>query len=139
MVNLQKQKTSLTTNHNRVLAILNADLAILESQVPYPTNAVLIQKEKIDSENRSYSLQNQNLTNSIDQYKALITGIEKQDTKFANNIETVNGYISVSWVSLWQMAKILSPIHPSIVLIILILVLWKVLSLSRVVPKIELI
>ena len=139
LANLQKQKTALTARHNQTLASMNAELTILESQVPYPTNAVLIQKEKIDSENRSYSLQNQNLTNSIDQYKALITGIEKQDTKFANNIETVNGYISVSWVSLWQMAKILSPIHPSIVLIILILVLWKVLSLSRVVPKIELI
>lgn len=139
LANLEKQKRALITRHNQTLASLNAQLAALQNQVPYPTEQALAIQQNIDSENKSYNSQNQNLTNSINQYKALITGIEKQDTQFANNIETVNGYVSVNWISYWQMARILSPIHPSIIFIILMLVLWKVLSFSRVVPKIELV
>ena len=137
--NLEKQKKALTTRHNQTLAGMNAELDTLQNQVPYPTEQANTIKQSIDNENKSYNSQNQNLTNQIDAYKATITWIEKQDTQFGNNIETVNGYISVNWISYWQMARIISPIHPSILLIILILVLWKVLILSKVVPKIELV
>jgi len=139
LANLEKQKRALMIRHNQTLAGMNVELAALQSQVPYPTEEVLALQQNIDSENRSYNSQNQNLANSINQYKALITGIEKQDTQFTNKIETVNGYISVNWISYWQMAKTFSPIHPSIILIILVIVLWKVLSRFRVVPKIELV
>jgi len=139
LANLEKQKKALTTRHNQTLAGMNAELDTLQNQVPYPTERADTIKQSIDNENKSYNSQNQNLTNQIDAYKATITWIEKQDTQFGNNIETVNGYISVNWISYWQMARIISPIHPSILLIILILVLWKVLILSKVVPKIELV
>lgn len=139
LANLQKQKTALTTRHNQTIASMNAELATLQDQVPYPTERANIIKQNIDNENRSYNSQNQNLINSIDQYKAIVASIKKQDTQFANNVETVNGYVSINWISYWQMARVLSPLHPSIILIILIIVLWKVLSLFRVVPKIELV
>ena len=139
LANLEKQKRALITRHNQTLADMNAELAALQSQVPYPTEKVLALQQNIDSENKSYNSQNQNLTNSINQYKALITGIAKQDTQFANNIETVNGYVSVNWISYWQMARIFSPIHPSIILIILAIVLWKVLGRFGIMPKIELV
>ncbi|MDO8729265.1 MAG: DUF4349 domain-containing protein [bacterium] len=139
LADLQKQKIALATRHNQTLASLNAQLVALQNQVPYPTEQAFAIQQNIDSENKSYSSQNQNLANSINQYKALITGIEKQDTQFANNIETVNGYISVNWVTYWQVTKIFSPIHPSIILIILAIILWKVLGRAGVVPKIELV
>ncbi len=139
LADLQKQKTALAARHNQTLASLNAELAALQNQVPYPTEQALAIQQNIDSENKSYNSQNQNLTNSINQYKALITGIEKQDTQFANNIETVSGYISVNWISYWRVIKIFSPIHPSIILIVLAIVLWKVLGRFGIVPKIELV
>jgi len=139
LANLEKQKKTLTTRHNQTLAGMNAELATLQNQVPYPTDRANAIKQNIDNENISYNSQNQNLANQIEQAKVTITWVEKQDTQFGNNIETVNGYVSVNWISYWQMARVLSPIHPSIILIILVLVLWKILSLSRVIPKIELV
>ncbi len=65
--------------------------------------------------------------------------LQKQDVKFGNNIDTVNGYVSVSWTSYWEMAKLLSPIHPGWLILILAIVAWKILGRFGYIPKIELV
>ena len=49
-----------------------------------------------------------------------VTNINKQDDQLIDNVETVNGYVAIEWVSLWEMARIFSPIHPTLVIIILV-------------------
>ncbi|KKP60332.1 MAG: hypothetical protein UR64_C0011G0027, partial [Candidatus Nomurabacteria bacterium GW2011_GWE1_35_16] len=46
-------------------------------------------------------------------------------------------YVSAQWISLWEMAVIFSPIHPTLVIIILI-ILGFVLFRKRM-PKVEIV
>lgn len=139
LTDLEKQKTSLTTKHNQTLANLNAQLVTLQNQGTSTTEQQFIVSQSIASENKSYNSQLTNLNNRIDGTKKWLTQIEKRDTDFGNNIETVNGYVSVSWISLWEMAKLLSPIHPGWIILVLAIILWKVLGRYGYLPKIELV
>lgn len=95
-------------------------------------------KQSLNSENLSFNTKNQNLKNQIENINTQIKNINKQDVQFAENIETVNGYVSINWISLWDMAKIFSPIHPTIIIIILVLLVWYYLRRKNYIPSIEL-
>ena len=69
--------------------------------------------------------------------KTRLVDIAQKYLSFNNNIETVSGYISVERISLWEMAKIFSPVSPIIIIIILVLVVWYLLKRKSVIPKIE--
>lgn len=106
--------------------------------------SVLVQREATlkynrDQENKTYASNNQIMQSRIDQAKKDLEGNKKQDVAFGNNIETVNGSINVNWISLWQMAKLFSPIHPTIIVIALILALWYFLNRKQYLPKIEIV
>lgn len=66
-----------------------------------------------------------------------LKNIEKTDEQFTDDIETVNGTVNVSWVTLWQMAEIFSPIHPTLVVIIIIIIGWFYFRHKSYVPKVE--
>lgn len=139
LANLETQKVNLTSKHNQTLTSLNNRLIALQNQGTTTASQQTILRQNIESENRSYNSQLTNLNQRIDGAKTWITSIEKQDTQFGNNIETVTGSISIAWVSCWQMAKILSPIPPSIILVILLIIIWRLLARFGWVPKIELV
>jgi hypothetical protein len=83
------------------------------------------------------AIQKQNLDNLIANSNNNLTNINKQDSQFTDNIETVNGSINVNWVSLWEIATIFSPISPVIIIIILIILIWIILKRSGFIPRIE--
>jgi hypothetical protein len=66
-----------------------------------------------------------------------LANINKQDNQFADNIETVNGSVRITWISMWQMVKIFSPIHPTFIIIILGIVLGVFLNRKGKIPKVE--
>jgi uncharacterized membrane protein len=63
-----------------------------------------------------------------------IKDINTQDKKFAENIETVTGSISIQWISVWQLMKVFSPIHPIIIILVLVIILWYILKKLRIAP-----
>lgn len=155
LANLKTQQQTLTTSHNKKLADLNLDLKEVQGDLTStranytltPNNdlsgqiTMLMQseamiKQKISNENSSYTSSNQSLQNQINSYNSTLTGLVKQDEKFENNIETVNGYITVGFISYWDMLKIFSPIHPTFLIIILVIIIWLCIRKKSYVPKV---
>lgn len=139
LADLEKQKTNLTAKYNQTLAGLNSQLIALQNQGTSTDAQQAVIRQSIENEKRSYNSQLANLNNRIDSTKKWVENVEKQDTKFDNNIETVNGSISINWVSFWEIAKIFSPIHPTWIILILAIIAWKVLNRYGITPKIELV
>ncbi len=137
------QKTDLLVDHTKTVNSINKELAKIESDLAkvrieienpdknsiilslYSRESLLVdqqkfQKQKLSEENKNFQIKNQNLDNLINNQNSNLTNLNKQDNKFTNNIETVDGYINVNWVSIWEMVVIFSPIHPIWIIIILI-------------------
>jgi hypothetical protein len=91
----------------------------------------------LNSENQSFNNRSQNLKAQIENMEKQLENIAEQDEDFADNIETVSGSISVQWVSIWQILKAFSPIHPIWEIIIILLVLGYLLKRKNYLPGIE--
>ncbi len=156
---LKNQLASLEKSHTQNVSAINKQLSSIRSQLTSvrasiavttdPTimtslrsqETLLMQQEstqntKLGNENKSYNSQKQNLNNDINAWNNNLTYVSNQDMQFTNNVETVNGYITVSWISYWDMAKLFSPIHPLLIIIILIFVSWLPLRHKKIMPKV---
>jgi len=109
----------------------------LRNQETSLVNQDAIQRQKLNTENSNYSTQKQNLENLIANHDGNLTDVNKQNAQFTDNIETVNGFINVRWVSLWEIATIFSPISPIIIIIILIIIVWIYLRHIGYIPRVE--
>ena len=160
LASLNNQKASLLTKHTqtvssiqRELARVKADLLAVRTVISNTTDPMVLaslraqesslvqqetlQTQRLNSENSTYATQNQNLENQIANQDANLSNVTKQDEQFTDNIETVNGTIYVNWVNLWQIAEIFSPIHPSIIILALIILAWIYLRRKNYIPRIE--
>jgi hypothetical protein len=161
LTNLKEQKKNLDIQHTQAVSKINNSLESIQSQLlvlrissTVATNTEMIavlrnqensliaseiaEKQKLNAENNSYATKNSNLQNQIVNAEQDLTNVNKKDNNFTNNIETVNGYVSASWVSIWGLAVIFSPIHPIFVIIILIIAVWYYLKRKSYIPKIVL-
>lgn len=157
---LTSQRETLVSNHtkevnslNKELVRINGDLAKVRANIallkPNEINVSYSQQEaslveqqtnqtqNIYQENKNYLIKKQNLDNLINNANANLGSANKQDDKFTDNIETVNGYVNVEWVSLWEMAVIFSPIHPTWIIIILIIAPFVIFR--KRMPKVEIV
>lgn len=161
---LQSEKTKSETAHNKSLASLQAQLKSLttsaetmrakldampaaeegspeqvqarmtqESYINF-SNQVAELKNKIAQENRVFTENKKSFDSAIGQFNNQLGEIKKDDKAFADNIETVNGSVSIQWVNLWQLAQIFSPIHPILIIIILLIIIWYILRRKNKVP-----
>jgi len=162
LAQLQKEQKDLTTKHKQIVSDLQTQITSIKNQlvavrasIPATSDVNVLAtlrnqeynlsqqeaslQQNINIENSAYASSNLSYNNQINNVNAQLTNIKKQDVQFTDNIETVNGYISVNWISLWDMAKIFSPIHPTIIIIVLMLLTWYFLSRKNYLPGIELV
>lgn len=161
---LRSEKTKAETAHNKSLASLQAQLKSLttsaetmrakldampaaeegspeqvqarmtqESYINF-SNQVAELKNKIAQENRVFAENKKSFDSAIGQFNNQLGEIKKDDKAFAENIETVNGSVSMQWVSVWQLARIFLPIHPIFIILLLAIILWYILKRLRIVP-----
>jgi hypothetical protein len=158
--NLEKQKKDLDTKHSQTLASINRELSSVQSQlVTVRQNLELTSdetqvynleiqeaslmtrenqlKQNRDAENRTYTNQNQHLTSQITYAQQNVTTTENRDAQFMDSIETVTGYVSVRWISVWDIAKIFSPIHPAWIITALVIIALFFLYKKEYIPKVE--
>ena len=156
--NLKQQQEKLFSTHTQSLATINRELSsirselsalrktidetqdanilsTLRSQESVLINRESVQRQRLTTENNNYANQNNNLDKQIAAQNAALSAVTNKDEAFMQNIETVNGYINVSWISYWDMAKAFSPIHPTIVVVLLAMILWNILARLGYVPK----
>lgn len=160
LATLEQQKKNLDAKHLQVINSITKELTSVKNQLAVveqslsQTNDVAqinvlynqqsslltIQANLVNNkniENSDYNSQNQSLVNQIGWAKNNVGQVQKQDTEFGNNIETVSGHVDVSWISMWSLAVLYSPIHPTIIIIVLALVLLFILNRKGYTPKIE--
>ncbi|MEI8270402.1 MAG: hypothetical protein WCG45_03450 [bacterium] len=154
---LQQKQKDLLSKHNQTKNNLQNQITNLENTLymmdPGPmgfssedisyrqsiSNEIAQKKQQISSENSTYNTNYQNLKNQVDVANNQLLSVAKQDSNFTDNIETVNGSIRVEWVSVWQLLKIFSPIHPTFIIIILVIIIWYFLKRKNYLPKVELV
>lgn len=148
LASYQSQKQALDAQHARTLANLkaeqqqiDAELAAIRSAKAVSSDSTTIeslrdqetvllqQKASVESrrysENQSYNQKNGSVTQQIQWAQSNVDNMAKEDSAFADNIETVNGYVTVRWISLWDLTAVFSPIHPTwIVLILIVAAVW---------------
>lgn len=162
LARLAAEKSALTTQHAVRLAAINKDLAATEAQLVIVREKISKEKSKTaladlkkqesalvatetslmqsrDRENTSYAYESARIQNEIQNANDGLTQVKKQDVQFGNTVETVSGTISVRWVTLWDMAKTVSPIHPSIIIALLVLMLWRYLYKRGTIPAFQLV
>ena len=144
LVELEKRKQSLLTAHALAISNINKELLVTQSQLVLVRQQKLLTddstqynfllgqetmlaqtelnlKQKQEAENRIYASQNQTVTNQINQVNGGLTNLTQEDTNFANNIETVNGRVNIEWISVWNLMKVYAPIHPTLIIIVILL------------------
>ncbi|NVN97178.1 hypothetical protein HXX01_03025 [Candidatus Nomurabacteria bacterium] len=154
---LISQRTELTNSHNKTSSSLSKDLDRINGELSKLSDNMLVEKnaqtlislqnqktllngqyadekQKLIEENKNYVVTKQNLDQMISGESGSIKNIKKQDGQFTDNIETVNGYIVIEWCSFWEMATIFSPVHPTLVIIILIIV--SIIGFRKRLPKV---
>jgi hypothetical protein len=125
-----RTEISTTSDPNKLTTLRNQEYTLSRQEISLQQN--------LNSESSNYANDNQNLKNQIDTANLQIQNIKKEDVNFTDNVETVNGYVSVNWIDLWDLATILSPIHPAIIVIIVLLFGWYYLTRKNYLPHFEL-
>jgi chromosome segregation ATPase len=90
--------------------------------------------QQISAEKASFTHQKNNLTNQILGSNKDLEVIKKDDVNLNDNLETVNGSIQMNWVSLWELATVFSPIHPIILILLLIPLIWFIFRKIKIIP-----
>lgn len=123
LTQLQSDKNQLTQNHSRTAASLNLQiraagkkLADLQNQITTDVNLALqIEAQKKDLaiqiknlrnrlsvENYNYSNQLDSLNSQIQDQQNILDNLNAQTNNLLDNVATVNGSISLNWISLWS-------------------------------------
>lgn len=104
-----------------IQAQIDADLQqliILRAQIQTPQIQAQIQETSDDmasfrkllaDQNTSYSWKLSNADATIKSAQDWQTAVKTQDTALMDNIATVNGTVSIQWISLWDMAQLYLP------------------------------
>ncbi len=123
---LKSERQKLVTNHNQTLAsfqsqinsrnteinILNAEYATATAdrrlQITNRINQLQVEisniQSQISGENKSYNSRVYEIDSQIRYTEENLKSIQAQDKNLIASVETVNGSISLSWISLWEMA-----------------------------------
>jgi hypothetical protein len=160
LAELNTEKQNITNQHSKTINSINTNLASvgkeltsIKTLISSTTNAdllstyrnqenILLQKQSTlnqnkNQENSSYTTKIANINTQINQANGNLDINTKKDIQFGNNIETVNGNISVNWITIWKIVEIYSPIPMSLVVLIFIILLWIILRKTKVLPKIK--
>jgi hypothetical protein len=160
LATLEQQKKDQDAKHAQVLAALKRELentqiqlvatrqskgaatdqnqiAVYQNQENSLTSQEAEIKRREAEENRLYAARNETIKANIAQANQGVASVAKQDEQFTDNIETVNGSVAVRFTNTWEMAEIFSPIHPAIIIVVLIIVLLYLGMRKNYIPGVE--
>ncbi len=131
MSSLKAERARLVKNHNQTISSyqnninsIQAEMAGLNYEYQSATYARRIEIEsklrelvgkvnalqlEISRENKNYASRISNIDREIKYAGENLKMIQKEDTNLLESVATVNGSISLDWISLWEMADIYTP------------------------------
>src|SRR3989344_444383 len=81
----------------------------IQVQIQQVSDNLALLKRQLANENASYSAQLSNADSNIEYAEEWQEAVKKQDTALMDDVATVNGSVSISWISLWEMAQVYLP------------------------------
>lgn len=127
----KNQKAQLTKNNSQVVASYNSRISGLNEEMKFLqtewTNATYnrrieinsrltqIQEEKniiqneLASENKNYNIKLISINQNIKNLEMNLQNIEQQDQNLVDDVATVDGTISLEWISLWKLVDTFIP------------------------------
>ena len=128
---LNAERGQIVRSHNQVVAShqsrvdsINRDIATLNAEYPSADAARRAQilniinqlqaeintiRYQIANENKSYQTKISDIDNKIRNTQENLRIIKNEDTNLINNVATVNGTISLTWINLWELADAYAP------------------------------
>src|SRR3990167_9626227 len=80
-----------------------------ETQIQTLSNELSMLKSRLTNENASYADELKNADANISYAEEWKNAVTKQDTALMDDIATVNGSVSISWIGLWEGAQLYLP------------------------------
>src|SRR3989338_253888 len=104
---LQSQIDSVTEQ----LTYWRAQMSTYDTQTQIQTlsNELSMLKSRLTNENASYADELKNADANISYAEEWKNAVTKQDTALMDDIATVNGSVSISWIGLWEVAQLFLP------------------------------
>ncbi|MEI6810624.1 MAG: hypothetical protein WCK60_01080 [Candidatus Nomurabacteria bacterium] len=118
--NILRKESDLNNATSTIIqSDLSNQLAILRQTEQNLVKNIQIARSNLDNLTTTFKLQMSSLGFSLDQQNNTLTNLATQEDTFFDKIETVDGYVSINYVSVWEMVDIYSPINPIIILLVL--------------------
>lgn len=121
---LTQEKTALASAHTKLVQSLNAQVtsaetelsalyeslavasesarASIQSQAQILESRIQYLRERLSAENQTYAWQKQNLDAQIQGQNQNLDAVKEKDKNLMDDVATVNGYVSVRHINLWQ-------------------------------------
>lgn len=97
---------ALNIEYQYTTAIRRAEITNRINQLQTEINAI---QSEIENENRDYKERINNINLQIKNTQENLKIVKQRDNNFIDNIATVNGSISLNWISLWEIVDIYLP------------------------------
>lgn len=108
----QKQLNVVTINIQALRAEVTTD-TVRQKQIKAEISSLVFRQgalqRQISDENKWYGWDSARLEQDIKIKQTQLDDLGTQETNLLDNVETVQGYVSVQWVSVWQMINIFVP------------------------------
>jgi hypothetical protein len=128
---LKSERTQLTNSHNQAISSLQSRINVInteitqleiENQTAIPQRKTEISyriavlqterttlQEQLGNENKNYQNRLADVNSQLKNWEVNLDSVKKQDKDLMENVATVNGTISLNWVSLWEISDIYTP------------------------------
>lgn len=118
--NILRKEAELNNSTSTIIqADLSNQLSLLRQTEQNLVQNIQIARSNLDNLTTTFKLQMSSLGFSLDQQNNTLANLATQEDTFFDKIETVDGYVSINYVSVWEMIDIYSPINPIIILFVL--------------------
>ena len=149
MDELKQDRTDLVKNHEEKVASLQKEVnrlngiiySLMGQRKDIPTtDTIALQKinEQINYNLRLRNTQNESLNNENNQYQKNLNALDqrisaqenrlavldKQDTNLLNNVETVDGTISIRWISLFEIVNLYIPVYKTLIILFVLIIIF---------------
>jgi hypothetical protein len=98
-------RQKLVSAHTSAVQALQAQI----DDTKMTENERLLLREQLAEENTTYTRNLSNADANIKYAQDWVKGVQTQDSTLLANVATVNGTVSISWISFWEMAQLYLP------------------------------
>ncbi len=118
----KENELSVATNTN-IITEKNQELRTLRNSESNLNQGITTLVSEFNNLSNLFKSQMSNLGASLEDQNNVLISLDKQTDSFLNKVETVQGTIYISFVSVWAIIDIFSPINPIIILFVVFIII----------------